>query len=171
MWSCSFQKKKKKKKKKNSPDFQTKNRISAPTPPPPPTPPPQHTHTHTHTHTHIHARARSHTHNSLMLHESANVYPRWDENIRKFKPFICHENLEAGWRKEETEQGVQRKTSSAFPARSLGFTSFCEIFVNVTAFVIFFNPTIEVVIFRLRGWCMLDVLFSFFFLCCRHSPV
>ena len=28
----------------------------------------------------------------------------------------------------------------------------------------FFNPTTEVVTFRLRGWCMLDVF------CCRHAP-
>ena len=37
-----------------------------------------------------------------------------------------------------------------FPAKSLGFTILGEIFVYVTVF----NPTIEVVTFRLRGWCM-----------------
>ena len=42
---------------------------------------------------------------------------------------------------------------SAFPAISLGFTSSGEICVYVTVF----NPTIEVVTFRLRGWCMLGV--------------
>ena len=39
------------------------------------------------------------------------------------------------------------------PAISLGFTITGEIFV----YVYFFNPTIEVVTFRLRGWCMLGV--------------
>ena len=44
------------------------------------------------------------------------------------------------------------------PARSLGFTIWGEIFANVTVlgfFLFFFNPTIEVVTFHLRGWCML----------------
>ena len=36
---------------------------------------------------------------------------------------------------------------------SLGFTIFGEIFVYVTIF----NPTVEVVTFRLCGWCMLGV--------------
>ena len=36
------------------------------------------------------------------------------------------------------------------PAISLGFTILDEIFAYVTGFF-FFNPTIEVVIFRLRG--------------------
>ena len=39
------------------------------------------------------------------------------------------------------------------PAISLGFTIWGEIFAYVTVF----NPTIEVVTFRLRGWCMLGV--------------
>ena len=38
-------------------------------------------------------------------------------------------------------------SSVAFPAISLGFTTFGEIF----------NPTIEVATFCLRGWCMLGV--------------
>ena len=42
------------------------------------------------------------------------------------------------------------------PAMSLGFTILGEIFVYVTVFF-FFNPTIEVVTFRLRGLCMLGV--------------
>ena len=41
------------------------------------------------------------------------------------------------------------------PARSLGFTILGEIFVYVTIF----NPTIDVVTFSFRGWCMLGVLF------------
>ena len=43
-------------------------------------------------------------------------------------------------------------SSSAFSDISLGVTIFGEII----AYVIF-NPTIEVVTFRLRGWCMLSV--------------
>ena len=43
---------------------------------------------------------------------------------------------------------------SAFPAISLGFTIVGEKFAYVTVF----NPTIEVVTFRLHGWCMLGVL-------------
>ena len=42
------------------------------------------------------------------------------------------------------------------PAISLGFTIFGEIFAYVT---VFFNPTIKVVTFRLRGWCVLGVFF------------
>ena len=41
------------------------------------------------------------------------------------------------------------------PAISLGFTIMGAIFVYVTVF----NPTVEVVTFRLRGWCMLGVFF------------
>ena len=52
------------------------------------------------------------------------------------------------------------------PVRSLGFPILGEIFAYVTfLFIYFLNPTIEVVTFRLHGWCMLDVF------CCRHSPV
>ena len=43
-------------------------------------------------------------------------------------------------------------SSSVFPARSLGFTIFGEIFCVCD---LFFNPTIQVVTFRLRGWCKL----------------
>ena len=38
-------------------------------------------------------------------------------------------------------------------ARSVGFTTLSENF----AYAAVFNPTIEVVTFRLRGWCMLGV--------------
>ena len=48
------------------------------------------------------------------------------------------------------------------PAISLGFTILGEIFVYLTIF----NPTIEVVTFRLRGWCMLGV----FFVASIHRP-
>ena len=43
-------------------------------------------------------------------------------------------------------------SSSAFPAISLGFTIFGEIFFGCDRFI---DPTIEVVTFRLRGRCML----------------
>ena len=39
------------------------------------------------------------------------------------------------------------------PAIALGFTILGEIFACVTIF----NPTIKVVTFRLRGWCVLGV--------------
>ena len=39
------------------------------------------------------------------------------------------------------------------PAISLGFT----ILGGILGYVSVFNPTIEVVTFRLRGWCMLGV--------------
>ena len=42
---------------------------------------------------------------------------------------------------------------SPFPAISRGFTALGEILAYVTVS----NPTIEVVTFRLRGWCMLGV--------------
>ena len=85
-------------------------------------------------------------------------------------------------------------SSSAFPAISLGFTIlllflhsqlylwgspffffFCvpQLYLWGSPFLVrflctwlFFNPTIEVVTFRLHGWCMLGVSF-----CCRHSPI
>ena len=44
-------------------------------------------------------------------------------------------------------------SSSMFPAISVGFIIFGEIFVYVTVF----NPTIEVVTFCLCGWCVLGV--------------
>ena len=47
------------------------------------------------------------------------------------------------------------------PATSLGLTILGENFAYVTAFFFFFfNPTIMVVTFRLRGWCMLGVFLS-----------
>ena len=55
-------------------------------------------------------------------------------------------------------------SSSVFSAFSLGFTILGEIFAYVTVFLFagffffFFNPTIEVVTFRLCGWCMLGVV-------------
>ena len=50
-----------------------------------------------------------------------------------------------------------------FPAVSLGFTTFWVKFLCMWPF---FDPTIEVVTFHLRWWCMLGVFF-----CCQHSPV
>ena len=44
-------------------------------------------------------------------------------------------------------------SSSAFPAIPVRFTISGQIF----AYVAIFNPTIEVVTFRLRGWCVLGV--------------
>ena len=44
-------------------------------------------------------------------------------------------------------------SSSTFPDLSQGFTPVGEIF----AYLNVFNPAIEVVTFRLRGWCMLGV--------------
>ena len=44
-------------------------------------------------------------------------------------------------------------SSSVFPAISLGFTIFGEIF----AYVAVFYPTIEVATFHLSGWCLLRV--------------
>ena len=41
---------------------------------------------------------------------------------------------------------------------SLGFTILGEIFAYATDFFFFLNLTIEVVTFRLHGWCMLSVL-------------
>ena len=42
------------------------------------------------------------------------------------------------------------------PAISLGFTILGDIFAYVTV-LFFFNPTIKVVTFRFRGWCVLGV--------------
>ena len=56
----------------------------------------------------------------------------------------------------------QTNNSSVFPAISLGFTIWVRLFANVTVFL---NPAIEVVTFRLRGWCVLGMF------CCWHSPV
>ena len=52
-----------------------------------------------------------------------------------------------------------------FPARSLGFTIFSEIFVYLTVF----NPTIEVVTFCLSGWCILGVFLLLAFIRLRHE--
>ena len=62
------------------------------------------------------------------------------------------------WGVEMGGGGRQAVSSSAFPAISLGFTIFGEVFVYVTVFVVFFfYPTIEVVTFCLCGGCMLSV--------------
>ena len=51
---------------------------------------------------------------------------------------------------------IDEQSSSAFPSYISGVHHLDESFVYVTNFV-YFNPTIEVVTFRLRGWCMLGV--------------
>ena len=48
-------------------------------------------------------------------------------------------------------------SSSAFPAESLGFSLFLVRFLHIWPFKK--NPTVEVVIFNLHGWCILDVFF------------
>ena len=54
-------------------------------------------------------------------------------------------------------------SSSAFPAICLGFTillllrSQLDLWGSPFVYLTVFNPTIEVVTFRLRGWCMLGV--------------
>ena len=50
-------------------------------------------------------------------------------------------------------QKIKTPSSSTFPAICLGFTILGKIFADVTVF----NPTIEVVTFRLHGWCMQGV--------------
>ena len=48
---------------------------------------------------------------------------------------------------------------------SLGFTIFGEVFAYVTVF----NPAIEVVTFRLHGWCMLGMFLLSPFTCLGHE--
>ena len=50
-----------------------------------------------------------------------------------------------------------------FPAISLGFTIFGEIF----GYVAIFNPTIDLVTFHLCGWCMLGVFLLTAFTCLK----
>ena len=50
----------------------------------------------------------------------------------------------------------------------MGFTIFGEIFVSYVT-VFFFNPTIEVVTFHLRGWYMLGVFLLLAFTHLRHE--
>ena len=61
----------------------------------------------------------------------------------------------------------EASSSSVFPDISLGFTILCEIFVYVTFF--FFNPTREIVTFRLRGWCVLVAFLLLAFTCLGHE--
>ena len=51
------------------------------------------------------------------------------------------------------------------PAIAVGFTILGEIFAHVTVF----NPSIEVVPFRLCGWCMLGVFLLPAFTCLGHD--
>ena len=53
------------------------------------------------------------------------------------------------------------------PAISLGFAVFGEFFFAYVT--LFFNLTIEVVTFRLRGWCMLSVFLLLAFTCLGHG--
>ena len=55
---------------------------------------------------------------------------------------------------EQHKSCVHPSSSSAFPSYISGVHHFWVRFVCVWPF---FNPTIVVVTFRLRGWCMLDV--------------
>ena len=52
------------------------------------------------------------------------------------------------------------------PAISLGFTTFWVRFVRMWPF---FNPTIKVVTFRLRGWCVLGGFLLPAFTCLEHE--
>ena len=54
---------------------------------------------------------------------------------------------------------------SVFPAVSLGFTIFRDSFAYVTVF----NPTVEVVTFRLRGWRLLGMFLLQAFNCLGHE--
>ena len=56
-------------------------------------------------------------------------------------------------------------SSSVFPAVSLGFIIFGEIFAYVTVF----SPTTEVVPFHLHGWCMMAVFLFLAFTCLGHE--
>ena len=69
-------------------------------------------------------------------------------NLSSFTPAFSF------WSISQLYLWVRHSSSSAFPALSLGFIIFGEIFVYVT---IFFYPIIEVVTFCLCGWCMLGV--------------
>ena len=56
-----------------------------------------------------------------------------------------------------SQHSLSISSSSVFPAISLRFTILGEICAYVTVF--FFHPTVEVVTFCLRGWCMLVMFF------------
>ena len=62
-------------------------------------------------------------------------------------------------------------SSSAFPARSMGFTIFSEIFACDPFFVcvFFFYPAMEIATFRLCGMCMLGVLLLLAFIHLGHE--
>ena len=78
-----------------------------------------------------------------------------------------HEEKDCGKADRQTSEQSASSSSSVFPAISLGFTIFCEIFPYVTVF--FFNPTIEAVTFCLHGRCMLGVFLLPAFTCLRHE--
>ena len=74
---------------------------------------------------------------------------------------------------EQTDHGGERVCNHSllllilrFPARSLGLTILGEIFAYVT---VFFNTTIEVVTFHLRGWCILGVFLLWAFTHLGHK--
>ena len=70
-------------------------------------------------------------------------------------------------------------SSSAFPVRSLGFNIFgvqllrmWPVFLFLFLFFVFwffFNPAIEVITFRRRGWCILGVFLMPAFTCLGHE--
>ena len=82
----------------------------------------------THVRTHAHTHTHKHTHARLRARALICII------------FVCK----------------TYSSSPAFPAISLGFTILDEILAYATVFCCF-NPTIEVVTSRLRGWCVLDV--------------
>ena len=81
--------------------------------------------------------------------------------------------------KSQTKRAVHAKSNCGkghwtMYLRFLGFFFFCvpQLYIwgspllgEIFAYVTVFNPTIKVVTFRLRGWCVLGVF------CCRHSLV
>ena len=69
------------------------------------------------------------------------------------KDQLCSIHIEKLYSKGMSWSNGRSSSSSAFPTISLGLTILDEIFVHV----IIFNSTIEVVTFRLHGWCMLGV--------------
>ena len=95
--------------------------------------------------------SRQESMNSSLSERSST--PTWlPKQVRKTSPLMCLHLL------------LLRSSAIA-----LGFTFLGEIFAYVTFLCVFFYSTVEVVTFRLHGWCMLDVFLLPAFTHLRHE--
>ena len=69
-------------------------------------------------------------------------------------------------KRSEEESKWMDSSSAVFAAKSLVFTMFGKIFACLT---LLYNPVMEMIDFRLNGWCVLSVFLLLASTCLRHE--